>query len=162
MPLYRASGGAGGVTLPIAESDVTNLPTDLSGKAATSHTHAEADVTSLVADLAAKALATRTVALTDGATIATNADTTDVGTVTLGGNRTISNPTGTPVAGQRLIYRLKQDGTGTRTITWGANFRFSAGTATTLTTTINKTDYIGFQWNATDSKWDCVSERLNF
>ncbi len=38
-----------------AESDVTNLTTDLAGKAASVHTHAESDVTGLVTDLAAKA-----------------------------------------------------------------------------------------------------------
>jgi hypothetical protein len=37
-----------------AEADVTNLASDLAGKAAASHTHTEADVTSLVADLALK------------------------------------------------------------------------------------------------------------
>lgn len=38
----------------IAESQVTNLVSDLAGKAASSHTHAESDVTSLVSDLAGK------------------------------------------------------------------------------------------------------------
>ena len=38
-----------------AESDVTNLTTDLAGKAASIHTHTESDVTGLVTDLAAKA-----------------------------------------------------------------------------------------------------------
>jgi len=37
------------------QSDITNLVTDLSNKAALSHTHAQADVTNLVTDLAAKA-----------------------------------------------------------------------------------------------------------
>jgi len=38
-----------------AESDVTNLVTDLAGKAAASHTHTEGDITNLTSDLAAKA-----------------------------------------------------------------------------------------------------------
>jgi hypothetical protein len=42
------------------ESTVTNLTSDLSGKAATVHTHAEGDTTSLVSDLAGKALAVHT------------------------------------------------------------------------------------------------------
>lgn len=37
-----------------AEADVTNLVTDLAGKASTVHTHAEADVTNLVTDLSNK------------------------------------------------------------------------------------------------------------
>src|SRR5678815_59270 len=65
-------------TLPIAESDVTNLVTDLAakastsaltsglaGKANTSHTHAESDVTNLVTDLAAKAPTVHTHAASD-------------------------------------------------------------------------------------------------
>jgi hypothetical protein len=44
-----------GMSLPIAESDVSGLVADLAGKAATVHTHVEDDVTGLVAALAAKA-----------------------------------------------------------------------------------------------------------
>ncbi len=40
---------------PIAQSSVTNLVTDLAGKAATSHTHPQADITNLVTDLSNKA-----------------------------------------------------------------------------------------------------------
>jgi hypothetical protein len=43
-----------------AESDVTNLGSDLAGKAASVHTHAEADVTNLASDLAGKAAAAHT------------------------------------------------------------------------------------------------------
>ncbi len=97
------------------------------------------------------------VALTDGATIATNAALGNVFTVTLGGNRTISNPTN-PTDGQKIVYRLKQDATGSRTITWGAAFRFGTDVPNpTLTTTAAKTDYIGFIYNGTDSTWDCLA-----
>jgi hypothetical protein len=48
-------------TLPIAQSGVTNLTTDLAGKAPTVHTHAQADVTNLTTDItAAKARANHT------------------------------------------------------------------------------------------------------
>jgi hypothetical protein len=40
------------------EADVTNLPVDIAGKAATVHTHAEADISNLTPDLAAKLNAT--------------------------------------------------------------------------------------------------------
>lgn len=105
-----------------------------------------------------KRITKRTVALTDGATITTNADNGEVFTVTLGGNRILSNPSGTPTDGQQIMYRLTQDATGTRTITWGAAFRFSVDIpAPTLTTSANKTDYIGFQYNAASSTWDCLA-----
>lgn len=42
------------VTLPVSQSDVTNLVSDLAGKAATVHTHSESSVTNLTTDLAGK------------------------------------------------------------------------------------------------------------
>ncbi len=105
-----------------------------------------------------KRVTKRVVALTDGANIATNSDNGDLFTVTLGGNRTIDNPTGTPTDGQQIMYRLKQDATGSRTVTWGAAFRFSTDVVSpTLTTTANKIDYVGFQYNSADSTWDCLA-----
>jgi hypothetical protein len=101
------------------------------------------------------------VILTDGANIATDASLGNIFTVTLGGNRTLDNPTNA-ASGQVIIYRIKQDGSGSRTITWGSDFRFSGGTAPTLTTTANRTDYIHFAYDAADARWDCVSNRLNF
>lgn len=106
--------------------------------------------------------APRVVALTDGATITPNADTTDIAKVTIAGNRTMANPTGTLVGGQKLIYRIKQDGTGSRLISsWGSLYRFPGGTAPTLTTAAGKTDYLGFIYNSDDTKLDMVAITKN-
>lgn len=48
-----------------AQSDVTNLVTDLAGKASSSHTHAQSDITNLVTDLAGKASSTHAHAASD-------------------------------------------------------------------------------------------------
>ena len=101
------------------------------------------------------------IALPDGATINTDASLGATFTVTLGGNRTIANPTN-PTHGQKIVYRLKQDGTGNRTVTWGSAFRFVNGTPPTLSTVGTKTDYIGFIYNATDGKWDHVAAKTGF
>ena len=101
------------------------------------------------------------VALTDGATINTDASLGATFTVTLGGNRTIANPTN-PTNGQRIVYRMKQDATGNRTVTWGSAFRFVSGTAPTMSTAANKIDYIGFIYSAADSKWDQVAAKTGF
>lgn len=98
--------------------------------------------------------------LTDGTTIDVNADLADIAKVTIAGNRTITDPTGTPFDGQQIQFRIKQDTTGSRTITWGSAYRFANGTAPTLSTTANKTDYLGFQYNADDSKWDNLAYQL--
>ena len=97
-----------------------------------------------------------TVALTDGATISTDASlgltTGATYVVTLGGNRTIANPTNL-IDGQKLIYILIQDATGSRTVTWGSNFNFSSDTpAPTLSTAIGAIDVIGFVYRATGTK----------
>jgi len=97
------------------------------------------------------------VALTDGATINIDASLGNVFTVTLGGSRTMAAPTN-PTNGQKMILRLRQDGVGSHTITWDGAFRFGDDIPEpTLTTTINKTDYLGFIYNGTDSTWDCVA-----
>lgn len=82
-------------------------------------------------------------ATTDGATVTFDLSLGNIQTVTLGGNRTLafSNTT----AGQCVMLELKQDATGTRTVTWPAGISWAGGVAPTLTTTINKTDAIGIR-----------------
>lgn len=80
-------------------------------------------------------------ALTDGATINSAITGNNVFTVTLGGNRTMANPTGANV-GARVLYVVTQDGTGSRTVTWGTMFGWAGGTAPTLTTTAAHYDVI--------------------
>jgi hypothetical protein len=97
------------------------------------------------------------VALTDAATIATDASLGNTFTVTLGGNRTLGAPTN-PVSGQKIIYRVTQDGTGSRTLSYNAVFRFSTDVPSpTLSTAAGATDYLGFQYNAAAAKWDCLA-----
>lgn len=105
----------------------------------------------------------RIITLTDGATITPNAGTTDVGRVTVAGNRTIANPSGTPVDGQLLILEITQDATGSRNVSWGSNYQFSADIGTpTLSTAANTTDAIGFAYNATAGKWRVMALNRGF
>ena len=60
-------------------------------------------------------------ALTDGATIAVNAALSNNFTVTIAGNRTLSNPSNL-VAGQILNFQITQDATGNRTLAFGTNY----------------------------------------
>lgn len=62
------------------------------------------------------------------------------------------------VDGQKIILRLRQDGTGSRTLIFGTSVRFCTDIPSiTLSTAANKLDYIGIIYNATDSKYDIVS-----
>jgi hypothetical protein len=109
-----------------------------------------------------KANALKVIPLTDGATITPDFRMGNLYTVTLGGNRTIAAPTDPQVRdGAMVIIRLRQDATGSRTVTWNAIYRFPGGTAPTLTTTAAKTDYLGFIWNMTDTKYDCIAQEFN-
>lgn len=75
----------------------------------------------------------------------------------LAANLTIAAPTGAPVQMQPLIIRIKDNGTA-RTLTWNAIYR-AIGVTLPTTTVISKTLYVGFLYNATDTKWDCVLVR---
>lgn len=111
------------------------------------------DLDSTGATVVGKVQATRligaVVALTDAATIAINASLGNNFRVTLGGNRTLGNPTEL-VDGQQGLIRVKQDATGGRTLTYASMWKFPGG-APTLTPTAGATDVISWQYDATDA-----------
>ena len=82
-------------------------------------------------------------ALTDASSIATDLALSNNFSVTLAGNRTLANPTNT-VAGQSGSIFITQDGTGSRTLAFGSNFKFVAGTAPTLSTAASSVDRIDY------------------
>lgn len=103
------------------------------------------------ANVFTKAQTVTPVTLTDAATIATDASLSNTFTVTLGGNRTLGNPTNL-TNGAIYNWRVKQDGTGSRTLAYGSKFKWPGGTAPTLTTTASATDFISGQyWSDTDT-----------
>jgi len=87
-------------------------------------------------------------ALTDGATITPNFNNANNFSVTLGGNRTLANPTNI-VAGQSGVIVITQDGTGSRTLAYGSYFKFPGGTAPTLTTTASAVDVLAYYAEST-------------
>ena len=83
-------------------------------------------------------------ALSDGATITIDMATACHHSVTLGGNRTFAAPSN-QVVGQSGSIFITQDGTGSRTASFNAAFKFVGGTAPTLSTAaaaIDRIDYI--------------------
>lgn len=105
----------------------------------------------------ARAFPLASVALTDATTIATDASLGNYFRVTLGGNRTLGNPTNM-VDGQKCIWELIQDGTGSRTITLGSAFALGTDiSAVTLTTTASKRDFLGAIYNSTATKWYVIA-----
>lgn len=83
------------------------------------------------------------VGLTDGATITPDFALANNFSVTLGGNRTLANPTNL-TAGQGGVIVLTQDATGSRTAAFGSYWKFPGGTAPTLTTTASAVDVLAY------------------
>jgi len=68
---------------------------------------------------------------------------------------TINAPTGTPVDGTKLVFRIVDNGTA-RALTWNATFTVIGVTLPT-TTTVNKTTYVGCMYNAASTRWDVIA-----
>ena len=107
------------------------------------------DATTTVAGLAVaqsftKAQRGTVVALTDGATIAVDLSLSNNFSVTLGGNRTLGDPTNV-TAGQSGVIVVTQDGTGSRTLAYaGTKYKFAGATAPVLTTTGGAVDILAY------------------
>lgn len=117
--------------------------------------------TAVVAQLGAAAVHTENVSLsgaqawvgtqtlTDGATIDWDMDASNVAKVTLADNRTMAAPTNLKDGGTYVLHVI-QDGTGSRTITWNAVFKWPGGSAPTLTTTASARDMLSFSSDGTN------------
>lgn len=81
------------------------------------------------------------VTLTDAATIAVGMSTFINAVVTLGGNRTLGNPTNAKV-GQSGYIRVVQDATGSRTLSYETDWEFEQGSAPILSTAANAQDIL--------------------
>lgn len=65
---------------------------------------------------------------------------------------TLSNP---PPASNRgfVVWKITQDGTGSRTVTWPAAVKWTSGTPPTLTTTAAGVDIFTLMWDAPAALW---------
>jgi len=100
------------------------------------------------------------VTLTDAATIAVDASLGNSFEVTLGGNRTMGEPS-SPLDGQTIVFLIKQDATGGRTLAWNAKFKWPSATAPTLSTGANDVDMVTGKYHETDDLWYMVTSGLD-
>ncbi len=83
------------------------------------------------------------VVATDGATVTFDLSLGNRQEVTLGGTpRTLA--LSNAVVGKTFLLIIKQDGTGSRTVTWFSTIKWAGGSAPTLTTTAGKWDMFSF------------------
>ena len=87
------------------------------------------------------------VTLSDGANISWDMSLGYDFVVTLEGNRTLDNPINVKV-GQKGRLRVVQDGTGTRTLSFGTSYEFEGGIAPSISTTASAEDILYY---------DCIS-----
>jgi len=129
----------------IPQADITGLVAALATIPALPIT--EANVIGLVADLAAKRpLVPRVTGAASSATPTPNADTTDLYSLTAqAAAAAFVNPTGTPVNGQALTIRIKDNGTA-RALTWGTAY-VAGGVALPATTVLSKILTLSFLYN---------------
>lgn len=106
--------------------------------------------------LANKRITPRVGTVASSATPTPTGDSSDIYTITaLATDATIASPSGTPTNGQKLILRIKDNGTA-RGLTWDSIYR-AIGVTLPPTTTISKTIYIGMIYNSADTKWDVIA-----
>jgi uncharacterized Zn-binding protein involved in type VI secretion len=152
--------------LGFTAENVANKKLDLTDNSDTYYPSQKAVKTAVDAKLAADTTATvtnkrnqkRVYNTTSTSSLTPEISTYDVFEITaLAAGLTINNhSTSTPVAGEQMIFRIKDNGTA-QTIAYGDKYRASTDLAKPTTTTINKTLYMGFVWNAADSKWDLIA-----
>lgn len=88
--------------------------------------------------------AAATVALTPGTNVSVDLSTGFNFTLAMGGNYTLDNPTN-PKVGQTGFIQITQDGTGSRTLAYGTNWKFAGGTDPTLSTAASAVDVLFYQ-----------------
>lgn len=130
------ANGASGNAPSITASGETNVDLNIGAKGTGQVKHTTATFQDVVT-------------ATDGTTVTFDMSDGNFQTVTLGGNRTLA--LSNVKTGQAFMLKLKQDGTGSRTVTWFSGISWAGGSAPTLTTTANKSDTFGFICTGTNT-----------
>jgi len=97
---------------------------------------------------------------TSGNIIPNSSNTSQLNAIQLTGNVTFDPPIGSPVDGQRMVFRIKDDSNSIRNLTWtttGTNCYRVIGITLPTQTVLNKTMYVGFVYNTQSSTWDAIA-----
>ena len=134
----------------------TALPITNGGTGATTLAGASIATYSGTETLTNKRIDPRVTSTASASTLTPDISASDVYAYTaLAAGLTINAPTGTPVDGNKLIFRLLDNGT-SRALTWNATYTVIGVTLPTATT-ISKTTYVGCIYNANNTRWDVIA-----
>lgn len=129
-------------------------------------TFAEGTAAQFQANTSGKALSTDKVwsaadyvALTDAATVAVDLSAGINFSLTIGGNRTLGAPSNTK-NGQMGAIVITQDGTGSRTLAYHANWKFAGGTDPTLSTAAGAVDILFYQVISSSSIFGTLTKAI--
>lgn len=151
--------------LPAANGGTNNAFFQVSGPTTSVKTYTFADANMTIVGttdtqtLTNKRFTPRIQTVSSAATITPTGDTADQYTVTaLATAATIAAPSGTPTDGQKLVIRIKDNGTA-RALTWTTTSGAYRAVGVTLptTTVISKVVYIGCIYNSQDTFWDVIA-----
>lgn len=135
-----------GTALPVANGGTG--ATTLAGASIATYTGTET--------LTNKRIDPRVTSAASASTLTPDISASDVYAYTaLAAGLTINAPTGTPLDGDKLIFRLLDNGT-SRALTWNATYTVIGVTLPTATT-ISKTTYVGCIYNANNTRWDVIA-----
>ncbi len=111
-------------------------------------------------------LAPKVVTLTQsGGSVVVNAATGNAFNLALTASGWAVTAPSNPADGQVIRFRLQQDATGSRTVTWASGsggYDFGTTGTPTLSTAANTVDVIGFEYCALNSRWNCAGSALGF
>jgi hypothetical protein len=151
--------------LPAANGGTNNAFFQVSGPTSSVKTYTFADANMTIVGttdtqtLTNKRFTPRIGTVTSGTPITPTADTADQYNVTaLATAATIAAPSGTPTDGQKLVIRIKDNGTA-RALTWTTTSGAYRAVGVTLptTTVATKVVYIGCIYNSQDTFWDVIA-----
>jgi len=148
----NTSGTAAGLSSTLAIASGGTGSTTLAGASIATYAGIET--------LTNKRIDPRVTSAASASTLTPSIATADVYAYTaLAANLAINAPTGTPVDGDKLIFRILDNGTA-RNLTWDATYTVIGVTLPT-TTTANKTTYVGCIYNAYGAsgtgRWDVIA-----
>lgn len=155
------SGTWNGTTIAVARggTGATTITGVLKGNGTSAFTAATAETDYVTptgtGTLSSKRITPRVTTIASSSVPTPDSDASDLFTITaLAFSATFAAPTGTPVNGQALIIRIKDNGTA-RTLAWNAIYR-AVGITLPTTTVLGKTLYLGMIYNSADTKWDVI------